>query len=299
MNSIHPSQRVTVSLETADLDRASAIPSLKDFVKVDPKNSRLNVDLNRAGPVELPRLLEQHGIRVSWYSMTTLYGAVETREEFMLRPSPSYWDYIPEDCAGATLASDGYVATNHRASFATIVPPSEPFYTIGRPAFDAEHERGTIHVISTSGLLLINGGLLRWLKSVGAEGETAPVIYRGANKAAYDTVQTGLKRFYPSPCYEVPIQLHGYCDIDLLPSAVSEDFTCCGLITNMVDFRGFRHREYEMVINKLLIPELQKYYPKVLLQPVFRSGGNTHQWVTTFDLAMHRLGAALPEIVPQ
>jgi hypothetical protein len=293
MNPIHSSMRVQAMLETRDKDRALAIPELENFARIS--DSRLIVDMNETGPAEVASALERHEVRVARYWLTICY---QSDSGLALWPEPVFWEDPPDDCAGAILSGDGYVDTPRRKNPAQLTPASDPFYITTRPEFDAEHARSTIHLIHADGLLLVADGLLAWLTSIGAEGDTAPVIYRGHNNWAYDTVQPGFKRFYPRPTHDMPVIFHGYPDIDFLPEAVPADFTCCGMLSHSVDFRGDKHADYKMVVGKSLLRQLHLNYPLMPLEPVFRWRGTTHQWVTEFDKAMQRLGSALPVANP-
>src|SRR5262245_59698492 len=110
MNPIHSLMHESITLETEDKDRAFGIPDLEKAVSVSKRSdAHLNVDLSSAGPMQVARSLERHGNRVTRYWMHSRYRSDSTSGEFDLYPEPLFWDRAPEDCAGAFLASDGYV----------------------------------------------------------------------------------------------------------------------------------------------------------------------------------------------
>src|SRR5262249_1584354 len=153
--------------------------------------SELRVHLNEVGPERVIEALRNARVRVSRYFLTPRY-------------LPPFWDEPPEDCVGALLQPDGHVALRDSSLYWRVVPLSEPFHTIGRPEADSETSPSRPHLLRAGGVPVVSDELFAALWQLGAEGETAPVIYRGSNKAAYDTVQPGFRRFLPRPEYEMP-----------------------------------------------------------------------------------------------
>ncbi len=103
-----------------------------------------------------------------------------------------------EGALAAHLWYDGYLKLKHQAA---LVPISEPFYTLGRPEQELV-PGGTSYCMSAGRIPIISDNVYRTLKSLGAVGQTANLIYRGFSNKAYDTIQEGYRRFLPSPVFE-------------------------------------------------------------------------------------------------
>src|SRR5262249_52980077 len=126
--------------------------------------------------------------------------------------------------------------------------------------------------------------------------ETAPVIYRGSNKAAYDTVQPGFRRFLPRPEYEMPYS-GGF---EFLPESVPGDFGVCALLRRRGGLPGQvpgiprnlgADRWYDIAVSLELCRELRGSRRRVLLKPIFRRGAVTHRWVSELEAAVESLKA--------
>ena len=126
----------------------------------------------------------------------------------------------------------------------------------------------------------MSDGLLSTLIKLGASGATADIIYRGHNRAAYDTIQRGFKRFLVQPHYQDNQNLA----IDVLPADVPADFEFCSLRRSSGD-RSW----YELALSLPRALELLRLRRTVLLRPLFRNGGAMHTWLRTADEAIQRL----------
>ena len=185
----------------------------------------------------------------------------------------TFWKDIPADCVGAIVQPDGYVAVNEHSD--QVTPMSAPFYIHGRPELDAEHERGIPFLIERGGMPIVGDRLLRALRKLDCEGETAPVIYRGHNQNQYDTVQPRFQRFLPSVRYTMSDQ-----DVNILPVNVPEEFGICAFLRNCsyADETGEKSW-YELGVSRAKIAELRQSCRRLLFDPVFRHGGPTHAFV--------------------
>jgi hypothetical protein len=291
VNPIHPNMTVWAAFRTKDpaphlppeLDGAVAVDHDVGRYHADAK-SEIRVALHVVGPDRAVRALRKCGVRVARHFLTVDY-------------SGGFWDDPPADCAGALLASDGYVALPDATLNWRIVPLSEPLYTIGRPEADSEHSRFKPHVLShKGGVQVVSDELLATLRNLGAEGQTAPIIYRGFNKKAYDTVQPGFRRFLPQPEY----QMRYTGGIEFLPTGVPREFGICsmlripkglpetipGIQRNLAEDRW-----YDIALALDACQELRRLRRSVLLTPMFSRGGETDSWVSTLESAVEELQA--------
>jgi hypothetical protein len=289
MTVIHPSMEVWAAFRTKD--PAPELPELRGMAVIDYEVSKYHADaqseirvrLHEAGVERVIEALQKASVRLSRYFLTTRYH-------------PSFWDSPPDDCVGALLAADGHVALRNSDLYWSVVPLNEPLYTIGRPEADSEHSRYKPHVLHAGGIPIVSDELFATLRQLGADGETGKIIYRGFNKAAYDTVQPGFRRFFVRPEYEMP---YGG-GIEFLPDAVREDF---GVSCMLRSRKGFpdrlpgvqrnlaEDRWYDIALMINLCGELRRSRRRVLLHPVFRRGGMTHRWVSDLESAVEALKA--------
>src|SRR5206468_886204 len=128
----------------------------------------------------------------------------------------AFWDAIPDDCAGGYLWPDGSAPCPDDR----ILPLDRPCYVTGRPACDDGVFK--VHVFHACGVPVVSDSVLAALRALGAQGDTAPITYRGVNKAAYDTVQPGYQRFLVRPEYVTPY--HSTFEIEFLPIGIPEQF---------------------------------------------------------------------------
>jgi hypothetical protein len=287
MTVIHPSMEVWAAFRTRD--PAPELPELRDVAVIDHNVGRyhagakaeIRVRLHEAGPGRVINALQKAGVRLSHYFLTPRY-------------LPGFWDSPPGDCAGALLAADGHVALRNSDLYWRVVPLGEPLYTLGRPKADSEHSRYKPHVLHAGGIRIVSDELLATLRRLGAEGETGTIVYRGFNKAAYDTVQPGFKRFLVRPEYEMP---YGG-GIEFLPEAVPEHFGVCGMLRSRkglpdrvpgIQRNLGEDRWYDIALALNLCSELRRLRRSVLLTPIFRRGGVTHRWVSELEAAVRAL----------
>jgi hypothetical protein len=289
MTIIHPNMEVHAAFRTRD--PAPELPELRGMAFIDhgvskyhaDAQSEIRVRLHEAGPERVIRALQDARVRVSRCSLTPHYR-------------PEFWDAPPDDCAGALLAADGHVALRDANLYRRVVPLPEPLYTIGRPEADSEHSRYKPHVLRAGGIPIVSDELLLILRELGADGETGKITYRGSNKAAYDMVQQGFCRFLPQPTYDMPCS----GGIEFLPEAVPDDFGICSMLRSpaalpeqvpVVPGNLAEERWYDIALALGRCVALRQGRRRVLLVPVFRRGGMTHQWVSIFQAAIEALRA--------
>jgi hypothetical protein len=205
-----------------------------------------------------------------------------------------FWDAPPDDWAGTTLHPDGYVSTRDSTLDRRVIPLAEPVYTNGRPEADGEHKRFKPHVLShVGGMPLFSDELIATLRKLGATGETANVIYRGFNKAAYDTPQPGYKRFFARPEFELPYA----ASVDFLPESVPANFGICSMLRVpteslvRIDNKLSDDRWYEIALDVPTSREMRRLRKSVMLEPIFRCGGALHQVLSEFEAAIDELRA--------
>ena len=214
---IHPKIEVSASFRTTE--HAPELPELSGIAFIDHNvskyhedaKSEIRVRLREAGPERVVQTMRNAGVRLSRYWLSVSY-------------LPDFWVSPPQDCVGGSLWPDGSIsllASNPHRSF---VPIGEPLYSNGRPEMSGEHCQGKPHVIFGGGITIVSDGLLETLRKLGAHGETAEIVYRGFNKAAYDTPQPAYKRFLVHPEYDMP----DTGDFDFLPDSIPADFGICG-----------------------------------------------------------------------
>ena len=130
------------------------------------------------------------------------------------------------------------------------------------------------------GIPVVSERLLSTLKKLGTQGETADVIYRGHNKAAYDTVQKGFKRFLVEPQFKFD-EYH----IDTLPKTVPNDFDFCCLLRSR-----WGGTWYDLALSFQKAEELLRLRRSVFLDPLFRNNGVMHNWLKKLDSDFEELG---------
>jgi hypothetical protein len=287
MSIIPPNTEVWSAFRTRD--PVPELPELRGRAVIDhdvgkyhaDAQSEIRVRLDEVEAQQVIRALRNAGARVSRYFLTPRF-------------LPKFWDDPPEDCAGALLAADGHFALRDSALYWQVVPLSDPLYTLGRPEADSEHSRYKPHLLHAGGIPVVSDELFAALRQLGAEGETAKVIYRGFNKAAYDTVQQGFRRFLPRPEYEMPYS-GGF---EFIPEGAPGDFGVCG----MLRFRNglpervpgiprnlAEDRWYDIAVARGPCEELRRSRRRLLLTPIFRRGGATHRWVSELEAAVEEL----------
>jgi hypothetical protein len=197
MSVIPPNTDVWATFRTRD--PAPELPELRGVAVIDHDAGKYHADTQSEIRVRLHEVASERVV-------AAIRNARARISRYFLRPyfRPAFWDVPPEDCVGALLEADGSVALPDPDLYRRVVPLSEPLYTSGRPEAGGEHSRHKPHLLQAGGIPIVSDELLATLRRLGAEGETATVVYRGFNKAAYDNVQPGFRRFLPRPEYEMP-----------------------------------------------------------------------------------------------
>lgn len=289
MNPIHSSMEVWATIRTNDPIPALP-PELGGAVAIDHNvtkyypdaKSEIRIAMHVVGPDRAIQALRKSAVRIVTYFLFVDY-------------SEGFWAYPPEDCAGAILAADGGVALADATLNWRIVPLSDPLFTIGRPETDGGNSRFKPQVLShKGGVQVLSDELIATLWKMGAKGQTAPIIYRGFNKKAYDTIQPGFKRFLPQPEYQMPYS----GGIEFLPTSVPSEFGVCsmlrirkglpetipGIQRNLADDRWY---DIALALEQSL--ELRRQRKRVLLKPIFCRGGETDRWVSKLESAVAEL----------
>ena len=278
---IHPKIKISATFRT--IENAPELPELSGIAVIDHNVSKYHADakseirvrLHETEPERVIQALENAGIRLSRYWLYVSYPA-------------DFWVNPPEDCAGGSLWPDGYLSLPDCHPHRSFVPIGEPFYSNGRPEMSGEHCAGKPHVIQGGGITIVSDGLLETLRKLGAQGETAEVVYRGFNKAAYDTPQPGYKRFLVQPEYDMPYT----GDFDFLPDSIPADFRICGACRTGVypsspgsTDQPLDEPERDIILSAKLCLDLERLRKSVIKQPIFALGGATEQWVSAFKAA--------------
>lgn len=271
----------------ADIPELREVARIEDVSKYHPGAAcDIRVaSLNRIGADWAIRAMQKHQVRIARLFLSPQFAT-------------EFWDNPPPDCSGGVLQPDGHVSVADATLNWRIVPLSEPLFTSGRPEADSEHSRFRPHVLNhAGGIPIISDELLATLRQLGVAGETAPIIYRGFSKKAYDTVQPGYKRFLVQPEYEMPIR----AGFDFLPETMTADFAFCslrrthgsvpevrvpGISRNMAEDTW-----YEIALATNLCGELRQLRKSVLIDPIFSRSGPTFEWVTQVEAAVQALRA--------
>ncbi|QDU29367.1 hypothetical protein ETAA8_44760 [Anatilimnocola aggregata] len=271
---IHPSLDMLIIFRTREV--SPELPELKARAIIDRQAGKYFPNCQSdirvyAREVELEQVItafSNAGLHINQFSISPLY-------------LENFWENIPDDCIGACLNADGYVSLAEPALAWRILPLDEPVYTSGRPVSGEEHSRQRPHVLSRGGgVPIVSDELIAQLRAFGAEGDTAPIIYRGANKQAYDRVQPGYKRFLVRPEYPIPPK-NGF---EFLPAEIPENFGICALRRSTSD-----ECWYELALSLPECQELKETRPSILLTPLFRLGGQTHNMVNEIQAAVERI----------
>lgn len=270
--------QVSVSFQTKDL--IPEMPAIRSRVRINNDAAKNHQNANfkaavglRSDDIELDKLFEafrKHELKITRYFVMPKYPT-------------DFWEVnTPKDCVGALLGAGGSVSVATPNAYSQITPISSPFFINGRPELDSEsRSRRKPCCLEAGGIPIVSDEMLATLQHLGAQGETADIIYRGSSKRGYDMPQPGFKRFLISPAYEMPGQ--GDCEFDFLPEGVPERFgICCMLRTKHYERSGTSAR-YEVAVESPAVHELRKFQPSAFLTPIFRRGGPIHQWVTKFE----------------
>ena len=222
--------------------------------------------------------LAERGIRVNRYCLKPMFP-----DEF--------WDRLPSDCVGGLLGCDGFVSVGDHTLRDRIVPLDQPLYISGRPESDSDQSRERpLTIGNPGGIPILSDRFIAELQKMGIQGETAPIIYRGHNKKSYDRVQPGYKRFLISPQFEMPDD----GDFDFLPAAALTGFDCAAMLRTMAGYliaiRGDA-RSYDIAFSVERCQELRCDFPGILLSPIFRPNGQTHEYKANLQAAVDRLNA--------
>jgi hypothetical protein len=273
MSLLHPGMGLIATLRT--MDPSPDIPTLLTSVVTVQNVEKYHADarfeiripLHEEGAQRAASFLEESGVRITRYFITPYY-------------EPVFWDDSPEDCVGGLVQPDGYVSLADPRLYRRIIPLEETFTINGRPDADAEHARYKPHLIGAGGIPIVSNEFLATLRKLGAQGETAPIIYRGFKKSSHDTIQPGFERFLVRPEYEMPHR----DDIEVLPKSVAEDFGIC----SMRRARG-EDSWYDIALSRRTCIELRRLRRSVLLTPIFRHDGVTHRLVARFEETLEGL----------
>jgi hypothetical protein len=290
MTTVHPSIEVYAAFRTMHAvpnpSALEGVARIEDISKCSP-DAKYEIRVARLDQVGLPRVikaLRDSRVRICRFFLSPHYLA-------------DFWKSPSEDCVGGLLGSDGGVALPDATLNWRIVPLSEPLYTIGRPEADSEHSRFKPHVLGhEGGIPIVSDEFLGTLRKLGATGDTGTIIYRGINKAAYDTVQAGFKRFLIRPEYEMPYA----GGLEFLPEEVPEDFgICCMRRVHKGGPREIRipgikrniaeDTWYDIALSAVLCGEILRLRRKVILDPLFRRNGATYRWVAELETAVEAL----------
>ena len=289
MNSGLTPPQVEISANFRTTEHVPALPELGGSAVIDHNVSKyhantkteIRVRLHEVGPERVIQAIQNAGIRLSRYWLYVSYG-------------PDFWVKPPEDCVGGSLWPDGSISLPDSNPHYSFVPIGEPFYSNGRPEMSGEHCAGKPHVIQGGGITIVSDGLLETLRKLGAKGETAAIIYRGFNKAAYDTPQKGYQRFLVQPEYD----MLDTGDFDFLPDSIPADFGICGVRRTRVytsppgsTGQPWEKLSCDIILSAKLCLELERLRKSVIKHPIFALGGATHQWTSAFKAACDALMA--------
>jgi hypothetical protein len=290
MSELHANIDLSVAVRTNDpIPEVSALDVLggaRDISKYHP-DAKFEVrvgSIQSFGAERVVDALRNSGIRISRCLFTPTY-------------SSDYWSKAPDDCVGGLLKPDGHLGLVDPNLYWRILPLSEPLYCCRRPEADAEHSRFKPDVLGhAGGIPIVSDGMLSTLRSLGAVGETATIIYRGPKRAALDTVQEGFKRFLIRPEHDMPI----LDSVEVLPVRLPDEFGICCMRRVRTEplIVTYEHGStrnlaedswYEIAISIRLCDELRRMKRNVLLTPIFRHGGPTHDWFCQLKSALDAL----------
>jgi hypothetical protein len=286
LGKIHPGMEVVATFRTLDpvppLPRLTGLAAVADVSRYHPDtHSEIRVRLHETEPAEVIEAIQEAGVRLARLLLSASYR-------------PEFWAALPDDIAGAVLAPDGHVAVSDPTLRWRVVPLTDPLHISGRPEADGGRAGAKPDLVRAGGVPIVSDGLLAALRRLGADGETGQVLYRGANKAARDTVQPGYQRFLPRPWYELPYR----GGIEFLSEGIPDDFGVCGVLRFPqglperlpgISRDLSEDRWYDIALTPDRSAELLRSRERAVLRPLFRCGGVTHRWVSALEASVELL----------
>jgi len=270
MEKPHPHIEVTGAFQTRAL--LPSIPELEPIAYFDQEHGKydetgevaaeLRVKLHEIDLTRLFGLLREHSV-----SVVRHWLQVDYKNRFWMKP--------PEDCIGAVLRPDGYVGLPPDAPRLRILSMSEPFYIQGRPEGEPRGHRPDL--MSAGGIPIVSDCLLSTLRGLGVGGQTQEIIYRGANKAASNTIQPGFQRLLIDPQFS----LTGDARVRFLPEPTPDGLgICCVLNPNS------SREQYEIAVPTSKRSAVLTPHMNLGIEPIFRSTGLMNEWFERLNLGV-------------